>query len=386
MFAHLFKFIRNPQCIAVGMMFLIMGALFGNWATLIPIIKTKFFLDDAQLGLIILCLPIGAAMANPISTWFIHRYGMQRMTLVAIAGMCIAYLLPVAAPWLWGVVIGLFVVGITIGFTNVSMNTCAAALEIQLKDHIMSTCHGLFSFGLMIGSLSASTMIGIGLVPFIQSAILSGSFFLMAWLVRRHILTIRDDIHEAESEAQIKFFLPKGPLLFMISIAMCTNLTEGSMADWSAVYLRDVVHSAPYLIGWGLASYSFFMAMGRFFGDYFIPRFGANRILKWGGILSALGVALAVAAPYTWICILAFGMVGLGVSCGAPILYGAAARLPNLAKGVGLATLNTYSVISFLGGPVIIGIISTAINLQVALALISFIALLWVYLSSKISL
>ena len=121
------------------------------------------------------------------------------------------------------------------------------------------------------------------------------------------------------------------------------------MADWTAVYLRDIVHTAPYLLGWGLASYSFCMAMGRFFGDYIIPKYGANHVLKYGGLLCAFAIGLAVFIPSTVICILAFGLVGLGVSCGAPIMYGAAAKLPNLAKGVGLATLNTFFCICFPG-------------------------------------
>ena len=95
---------------------------------------------------------------------------------------------------------------------------------------------------------------------------------------------------------------------------------------------------------------------------------------------------MAILFPTTIISVVAFGLVGLGVSCGAPILYGAAARLPGLAKGVGLASLNTYSVATFLGGPVILGFISSASSLRIALSLISIIGLLWVYLTSKIKL
>lgn len=384
MFSHLFRFVNNKQIVAVGAVFLVMGILFGNWATLIPIIKSKFALDDAQLGLIILCLPVGGAVANPISTWFIHRHGVQAMTLFGMVFMCLAYLLPVAAPNAWSVGVGLFFAGTAMAFTNVSMNTCASIIEHQMKQPIMSTCHGLFSLGLMIGSLLASTLIGLKTLPVIQSGIIS-ILMLGIWiLIRKRILSIEDNYVEDTETKRPRFRIPKGPLLLMIGIALCTNLTEGSMADWTAVYLRDVVNSQEYFIGWGLASYSFCMAMGRFFGDYVIPIYGPGNILRYGGIMSALGIALAVFVPITWVCILAFGLVGLGVSCGAPIMYGAASRLPNLAKGVGLATLNTFSVTSFLGGPVIIGFISSALNLQIALFLICITGLVWAYLSTKI--
>ena len=81
------------------------------------------------------------------------------MTLAGIVGMCVFYLLPVLAPHPIFAGIGLFFTGTMIAFTNVSMNTCAAALEHQLKMHIMSTCHGLFSLGLMIGSLLSSSTV-----------------------------------------------------------------------------------------------------------------------------------------------------------------------------------------------------------------------------------
>lgn len=386
MFGHIIRFISSAQCIAVGAAFFIMGALFGNWATLIPIIKSKFGLDDARLGLIILCLPVGAAIANPISTWFIHTYGMQKMTIAGLIGMCLFYILPVLATSPVLVAAALFLTGTMIAFTNVSMNTCAAALEHQLKWHIMATCHGLFSIGLMIGSLVSSTMIGFELQPFVQSALISGVLLVVTFMVSSIILQIHDDDPSGGSVEKPTFGFPSGALLIMIAIAMCTNMTEGTMADWTAVYMRDIVHAPAYTFGWGLASYSFCMALGRFFGDYFIPKFGANTILTWGGWLSAAGIALAVLVPTTFACVIAFAMVGLGVSCGAPIMYGAAARLPNLGKGVGLAALNTYSVVTFLGGPVIIGFVSSAINLRVAMALISLIGILWVFLTSKIKL
>ncbi|MEP7320907.1 MAG: MFS transporter [Saprospiraceae bacterium] len=384
MFSHLSKFIQNRQCLAVGAVFLILGCLFGNWATLIPTIKTKFDLNDARLGLILLCLPVGGAVANPISSWFIHSYGMQRMTIVGLTGMCLFFIFPVWSPSVWGVILGLFLTGASIAFTNVSMNTCASSLEYQLKDHIMSTCHGLFSLGLMLGSLMASTLIGLKVKPVNQSLLISLLMVLLGYNIYKIILSIKDDHHSEIVNEKPRFSFPTGPLLVMIGIAMCTNLTEGSMADWSAVFLRDVVHAKAYFWGWGLASYSFCMAMGRFFGDYIIPKYGANNVLKYGGFLSATGISLAVFFPFTWVCIIAFGLVGVGVSCGAPIMYSAAARLPNLAKGVGLATLNTFSISAFLGGPVIIGFISSAINLQTALFLVSLMGLGWVFLSSRI--
>jgi hypothetical protein len=69
MLKHLRTFFTHRQSLAVGMVFISVGFLFGNWATLIPYIKQKFELNDAQLGLLLLSLPLGATCMNPFSTY-----------------------------------------------------------------------------------------------------------------------------------------------------------------------------------------------------------------------------------------------------------------------------------------------------------------------------
>jgi MFS family permease len=155
------------------------------------------------------------------------------------------------------------------------------------------------------------------------------------------------------------------------------------MSDWTAVYMRDVVKSNDFFIGWGFACYAFFMASGRFVGDALIPQYGSRKVLVTGGILAAFGILLAVLIPHTTTAILGFGLVGAGVSCGAPILYGSAARVPGMAKGAGLATMNTFSLAGFLAGPALIGLISNAYSLSFAIGLVAVLALIWAFLSNR---
>ena len=155
------------------------------------------------------------------------------------------------------------------------------------------------------------------------------------------------------------------------------------MADWTAVYMRDIVQSNDFFIGWGFACYALFMASGRFVGDALIPQYGSRKVLVSGGILAAFGILLAVLVPHTLTAILGFGLVGAGVSCGAPILYGSAARVPGMAKGAGLATMNTFSLAGFLAGPALIGLISNAFSLSFAIGLVAILALIWAFLSNR---
>jgi Na+/melibiose symporter-like transporter len=309
--------------------------------------------------------------------------------VIGLILLAATYIIPLSTSYLPLVVVGLISVGMSLSVTNVAMNTCVTSLEHQYKINIMSTCHGMFSAGLMFGSIAASILQGMKVHPHYQMMAIAIILIILVLSLRPIILSIHEEkITESGggSPPGAKFIMPKGALLLMILISLCTNITEGTMADWAAVYMKDVVQTDAYFIGWGLAGYSMFMALGRFLGDALIPRFGGNNVIRAGGVIVALGILISIFLPYTITAILGFTMVGAGVSCAAPVLYGSAARIPDMAKGAGLATMNTFSMAGFLAGPVIIGFISKSVNLPFAFSLVAILALVWAFLVNRVKL
>ena len=140
MLKHLHTFFTHRQSLAIGLVFISVGFLFGNWATLIPYIKQKFELNDAQLGLLLLSLPLGATSMNPFSTYFINRFGMRNTTVIGLILLATTYIIPLSISHLPLVVVGLILVGMSLSVTNVAMNTCVTSLEHQYKINIMSFC------------------------------------------------------------------------------------------------------------------------------------------------------------------------------------------------------------------------------------------------------
>ena len=381
MTTHLKTYFTHSRSLAIGAIFASVGFLFGNWVTWIPYVKQKFGLDDAQLGLLLLSLPLASTLTNPLSTVIINRFGMRATTIWGLVAMALAYSLPVNVPYLWMTSAALGMMGIGIAFTNVAMNTCVTSIERQDGIFIMSTSHGMFSGGGMLGSALASVLMGFKVPPAVHVAVVTGTILALVVLVRPIIMGIHEE--KRQSEGGAKFVWPNRVLMGMIAISLCTNITEGTMSDWTAVYMRDVVKSNDFFIGWGFACYAFFMASGRFVGDSLIPQYGSRKVLVTGGIVAAFGILLAVLLPYTTTAILGFGLVGAGVSCGAPILYGSAARVPGMAKGAGLAAMNTFSLAGFLVGPALIGLISNAYSLSFAIGLVAVLALIWAFLSNR---
>lgn len=384
MLKHLTRdFFRNKRSLAISWPFLAVGVLFGTWATFIPQVKVRFSLNDADLGLLLLSLPVGTLSMNAVGAFLVNRIGMQRSTLFGLFFMSLAFIVPLNIFNIWLMPIALFFCGAGISITNVSMNTVVGSMELNEKINIMSTCHGLFSIGLMVASIGASFSIGEGLFSGYYFAGVGIIMILGGLVVARTILAIADVEESTSDNSPKKFSFPKGALLLMIIIGLCSNFVEGTMADWSSVYMREIVKANVYYTGWGLAAYSLFMAMGRFFGDALIPKFGANKILSGGAIIAFVGLVLIILFPFLVPAIVGFGLVGAGVSCSAPILYASSSRVPGMRKGAGLAIMNTFAMTSFMLGPVLIGFVSEAWGLVLAFTIITVLAIVWGVLSFR---
>jgi MFS family permease len=383
MFSHLRSYFKDRQSLAVGVAFWALGFMFGNWATLIPSMKIRYGFDDAELGLLLLAIPAGAISFNPVASLLINKIGMKKTHFGGFVLLGACYTLPFSMPTPLLSAIGLLLTGMSISILNVAMNTCASAIEINQKTSILSTSHGMFSIGLMIGSLLTGAALGVEVSPQFFMYAMSTLVILLALLTRKQVFSIHEEEINNSTLGNPKFVFPTGMFLLIILISLCTNITEGAMADWTAVYMREIVQTTPFFIGWGLAGYSLFMALGRFLGDGIIPRFGFNRIIIVGGVITIIGLIIALALPFTFSAVVGFSLVGAGVSCVSPILYGSATRVPGMAKGGGLATLNTFGMGGFLLGPVIIGFISEWLSLPIALSFVVILVGIWIFTARK---
>ena len=382
-FEHFQTFFSHARSRAVGFVFASDGILYGSWSALIPTIKTKFALDDAQLGLLLFTLPLGITLANPLAALMIRRFGMRQATVVSMVLAAAAFALPVAMPSVLLTGLSLFLCGLFFSILNVAMNTCATSIERDEKIRIMSTCHGMWSLGAMTGSALGSTLTGIGLPPFVYMATMALGVAFSGLFLRPAILSIQEA--PVSDQKGATFIWPNAILWGLISLSLCTNLAEGAMADWAAVYMRDIVHSPAWLVGWGFAAYAFFMASGRMAGDILLVRYGNRRVLQVGGAVVSLGFAMAIFLPFIGTTLLGFALVGAGVSLGAPVLYGSAARAPGMAPGAGLATMNTFAMGTFLAGPTVIGFLAKATSLPIAFSVVGAIALFWCWKASRAS-
>jgi len=378
MYKSLHSFISNRESRAVGMVFMALAVIFGAWVTRLPEIKERLNLDEGQLGLALFFMPLGATILLPFYSKIIQKLGERKSTIIGILSFLVAIVLPIAARTYIELMIGLFIVGLSMGLTDVAMNAVAAEVENQKKRVIMSTCHGFFSIGGMIGAATASIFIGLGASPLIHIGLWSVVLALMVISVAKNLLN-SDQEH---AEAHVFRFPPKS-ILGLALIGFCIMLSEGAITDWSTIYLKDNLGAPAALSGLGFAGFAGLMSLGRFLGDNLIQKYGNKQLVFLGCILSILGLVMLQVNNYGF-AIAGLSVAGLGFSVIVPILFSSAAKQPGVKASVGIASVASSGYIGLLMGPVIIGFVADSWGLKNGFLFLAFLTFLALLLSATV--
>ena len=169
---------------------------------------------------------------------------------------------------------------------------------------------------------------------------------------------------------------PARPLLLLGLVAFCVLFSEGAVADWSTIYLRDTASAGPALAAAGYAAFSLMMAGGRFVGDALTVRLGPARLVRLGGATAAAGVALAVGQLHPWLTVVGFGAVGAGLSSVFPTILAAAGRTKGASPSGSISLVSGVGYAGFLVGPPLIGVVGETWSLRAGIGIIGLAGLL----------
>lgn len=359
--------------LSVSTMFFANGFVFASWVPFIPGVKDRHQLNDAALGSVLLALALGAVVTLPLAGAWAARHGSRLPTTVAALGFCLALPLVLLAPDRIMLVAALILFGALNALLDVSMNAQAVQVERDAGKAIMSSFHGLFSLGGLLGAGAAGLALSAGVSPLHYTLGVSTCSLLAVGGMAGGLVPGERDRARA---AQAVFVLPSGPVLGLGLLTFAGLMVEGAMADWTAVYLRDQLSATPAFSAMGFAAFSGCMAAGRFAGDFWVNRVGASRALWLSGLLAAFGMAGAVAAQSPWLAAAGFGLVGLGASNIIPILFSAAGRLDGGSPGRSLAAVATMGYLGFLAGPPLIGWIAELSGMRISFAVLALMCAL----------
>lgn len=366
--------------IAISSFYFCMGFSFASWASRIPDIKTKLNLSEAELGSILLALPLGQLVTMPISGRLVTKYGSR--TIMSFAALLYAVELTNIgwASQIWQLALALFIFGVIGNMANISVNTQGVMAEKIYDRPIMTSFHGVWSIAGFTGALVGLLMMNLKLTPRQHFFVVAALVFIIVLIARRYL--IPGTTGPAEKK---KFFSkPEGVLVKLGVIAFCSMAAEGTMFDWSGVYFKEVVEAPSSLIIMGYASFMIMMATGRFFGDRIIAKVGRKKLLQVSGILVLTGLMISVLFPYLITATIGFFIVGWGVSSIIPTVYSTAAKSAKIAPGMALASVSSIGFFGFLMGPPLIGYIAQLANLRYSFAVVALFGLCITLIVSKL--
>jgi MFS family permease len=347
--------------------FLVHGLVVSTWVSRIASVKGALHLGDGALGLALLGTAIGSLTAIPICGSLVGRYGSRRTAQWTAAGFCLS-LIAIALARDGNSLFGaLLLYGAMAGANDVAMNAHAVATEKLLGTPTISRFHSMFSIGGIAGAGLGAAIAGCG-VP-ATAHLIGASAVILAFTLaatRRLVETRNGALHPAHARLRR---IP-GVLLVLCAIGFCIFLSEGAIADWTAVYLKQILGAGEGLAPLGYAVFSAAMAIFRLTGDAITLRLGRARVIRYGGAIAAAGLAFALLVPSPYWAMAGFAAAGAGFSSIIPLVFAAGGRIPGVAEGTGVATVSGLGYLGFLVGPPAIGFLSELTSLRVGLFLL----------------
>jgi predicted MFS family arabinose efflux permease len=351
---------------------------------MVPYAKDRLALNDADLGLLLLMLGAGAMLMMPTSGWLVGRFGSRIVIAGAVLIMALALPLLLLLSSTIPMAIALFVFGSGVGAVDVAMNAHGVQVQNLYDKPIMSSLHGLFSVGGLVGSLGLGFLIKLGLNPFYAISSIAALMILIAITQYRHLFSADVEqqvatrfsiVSEQPTQGKQRFGWLQSSVLFLGVMCFAIFLAEGAVLDWSAIFLRDVKGIEPELAGLGYAAFSVAMATMRLVGDKLVARLNSITVVVGGSLLGAAGLLIAILSPWVYGALLGFVLLGLGAANIVPVFFSAAGKLPGVAPTVSLSAITTIGYTGLLTGPALLGFIAQQFSLSTALG---FLALLLV--------
>ena len=349
---------KQANRIALSTYFFLSGLCFATWASRIPTIKAFFKLNDAQLGSILLVMPIAALIGTVTSGWLISKFNNRDLLLFSFVFFALALLGTSLVFSTLFLILVLALFSICMRVLNIAMNAQSITLQTFYKKNIIGSFHGVWSFGGVIGVVFSTLMVKYNVT--IQN------HFLVITLITilATIIAYKYSLTKDRSITGNKLIIGKpDPFIFYLGLLIFfAAICEGGMFDWSGIYFKEVVKEEVFTYGYLL--FMIFMASSRFFLDKILDKIGMPRMYVISGLLITIGTLTTVLLPEFWTALIGFCLVGIGVSAIFPMTYILAGKSKKYSAGMAISIIGTYAIVGMFIGPPLIGYLSHAYGLQ----------------------
>ncbi len=366
--------LQRCQQMATRAAFFVPGFAIACWAPLVPYAKVRAGLDDALLGVVLLCLGLGSLLAMPLAGILAARFGCRAVMQASVVIIVAALPLLAFAPTPLTIGVALLVFGAAIGAMDCVMNIQAVFVERESGKAMMSGFHAFYSIGALCGAALVTLLLSVG------SGALLATLATASGVVLVTLASMRWWRTERAPQGEAAFAVPRGVVMLIGLVCFVCFLAEGSMLDWSAVFLHDVRGVELAHAGWGFVAFNVAMTVTRLFGDGLVNRMGGARAVLIGGLVGSVGFFLATLVPAFWVALVGYALVGIGCANIVPVMFTLAGRQTRMPESVAIPAVTTMGYAGVLLGPASIGFIAQHWSLPMAFLLaasaLAFVAVL----------
>ncbi len=376
------KIFKNSR-FAVSLIFAINGMVFGTWASRIPAIVEFHDLSPGSLGLLIFLAGLSAVIAFSIFGRAADRYGAAFITkratllLIPLTLIFIAY-----ANSIWMLVFAVIFFGAIHGGDDVAMNAWAAEVERKYTRPVMSSFHAMWSLGAGIGA-------GLGSLLAFYEVGFKNHFSLISIII--FILALSAAFVPFESQKNKKepnspfISIPKGSLLPVAIITFFASLSEGAIADWSAIFLKSVASLNDGNAALGFTVFSVCMFSMRLLGDRISFILGPATAARYSGLVALTGSIILLVSDSFLLLLLGFGLIGLGIAVIIPLAFSRAGNDETISQGTAIASIATLGYGGMLLGPLFLGLIAEITSIKTSFLILPIMAFFIFILSKHLS-
>ena len=376
------KIFKNSR-FAVSLIFAINGMVFGTWASRIPAIVDFHDLSPGSLGLLIFLAGLSAVIAFSIFGRAADRYGAAFITkratllLIPLTLIFIAY-----ANSIWTLVFAVIFFGAIHGGDDVAMNAWAAEVEREYTRPVMSSFHAMWSLGAGIGA-------GLGSLLAFYEVGFKNHFSLISIIIFVLALSaafVPFESQKNKKEANSPFIsIPKGSLLPVATITFFASLSEGAVADWSAIFLKSVASLNDGNAALGFTVFSVCMFSMRLLGDRISFILGPATAARYSGLVALTGSIILLVSDSFLLLLLGFGLIGLGIAVIIPLAFSRAGNDETISQGTAIASIATLGYGGMLLGPLFLGLIAEITSIKTSFLILPIMAFFIFILSKHLS-
>lgn len=351
--------------------FAALGVFWGAWGAALPAVQRRSGVTDAELGLALLLVGVGALVAMRATGVVIDRVG-PGLTRVSVGLFGLASLLPGLA----GSPVELYVVGLLIGAASGSMDVAINADAVHWEDRvggpILNLAHACFSGAVVFASVATGLLRWGGASPVLVFALAAAVVLLAA-------LAMRPEPWAPPASSEAPRFLQRVPvwLLVLGGLGALAYWIEGAWQDWGAVYLERTLDASPAASALGPALFAAAMTVGRLAAHRIAQPGREKTVLVAGAALAGMGSALAALAPSVPLALAAIVVAGAGCAVCAPTIVSVAGRAAGPhERATVVGSLTTLMYLGFLVGPAAVGGLAELATLRTSLGAVAALAFL----------